>query len=164
MATNPSEAEVRAHAFSAEDALIIRRIAGAIIGPSAEHSLPGANDEAIAARILRDGAKHERAIHAAIRDFAGDATARVGLQAFNEAEFSGKLRSFLNIRPAFGSLMIWLVAEAYYQDERVLRSIGMEARPPFPKGHVVEPSDWSLLEPVKRMGRIFRDPPPRRDS
>ena len=161
MAANPSEAAGREHSFSPEDVVIIRRIAGAIIGPSDEHGLPGANDEAITCRILQDGAKHEQAIHAAILEFAGEGTARMRLEGLGEAEFAESLRTFMSSRPAFAGLMIWLVAEAYYQDERVLESLGMEARPPFPKGHVVEQGDWSLLEPVKRMERLYREPPPK---
>jgi hypothetical protein len=161
MAANPLSAADRPHPFSPEDALIIRRMAGAIIGPSAEYGLPGADDMAIARGILHQGAKHERAIHAAIGEFAGDVTARARLQALGEAEFSETLRRFMSTRPAFRGLMIWLVAQSYYRDERVLKSIGMEARPPFPKGHVVEPGDWSLLEPVKRKARLYRDPPPK---
>jgi hypothetical protein len=41
----------------------------------------------------------------------------------------------------------------------VMRSIGMEARPPFPKGHELEQGDWSLLEPVRARGRIWRRVP-----
>lgn len=39
----------------------------------------------------------------------------------------------------------------------VLRSLDMEPRPPFPKGFAVEQGDWSLLEPVKRRGRLYRE-------
>ena len=28
-----------------------------------------------------------------------------------------------------------------------VRSLGLEPRPPFPKGHVLEDGDWSLLDP-----------------
>ena len=31
-----------------------------------------------------------------------------------------------------------------------------DARPPFPKGFDVEQGDWSLLDPVKRRGTIYR--------
>ena len=44
-----------------------------------------------------------------------------------------------------------------YRDDRVLRSLGMEPRPPFPKGFEVEQGDWSLLEPVKRRGKLYRE-------
>jgi hypothetical protein len=44
----------------------------------------------------------------------------------------------------------------YYRDDRVMRSLGQEPRSPFPKGHVVEQGDWSLLDPVKARKPFYR--------
>jgi hypothetical protein len=49
-----------------------------------------------------------------------------------------------------------VVLLCYYRDDRVMRSLGQEPRPPFPKGHVVEQGDWSLLDPVKRRAPFYR--------
>ena len=48
---------------------------------------------------------------------------------------------------------------SYYQHDRVLEALGMEARPPFPKGYEVPPGDLSLLDPVRERGAIYRDAP-----
>jgi hypothetical protein len=45
----------------------------------------------------------------------------------------------------------------YYQQDRVLEGLGMEARPPFPTGYRVEQGDLSLLKPVIARGKIYRD-------
>jgi hypothetical protein len=45
----------------------------------------------------------------------------------------------------------------YYQQDRVLEGLGMEARPPYPKGYQVEQGDLSLLNPVIARGKIYRD-------
>ena len=42
-----------------------------------------------------------------------------------------------------------IVLLCYYRDDRVMLSLGMEPRPQFPKGHVVEQGDWSLLDQVR---------------
>jgi hypothetical protein len=47
----------------------------------------------------------------------------------------------------------------YYQQDRVLEALGMEARPPYPKGYQVEQGDLSLLKPVIARGKIYRDAP-----
>lgn len=47
----------------------------------------------------------------------------------------------------------------YYQDHRVLEALGMEARPPFPKGYEVPAGDLSLLAPVRERGAIYREAP-----
>ncbi|MFZ2007092.1 MAG: hypothetical protein WB697_09950, partial [Stellaceae bacterium] len=42
-----------------------------------------------------------------------------------------------------------VVLQCYYRDDRVVRSLGLEPRPPYPKGHVLPDGDWSLLDPVR---------------
>jgi hypothetical protein len=37
-----------------------------------------------------------------------------------------------------------------------MQSLGLEPRPPFPKGHVVEQGDWSLLDPVRARPPMYR--------
>ena len=52
--------------------------------------------------------------------------------------------------------LVSIIAQCYYRDDRVMRSLEMEPRSPFPQGFEVEQGDWSLLDPVKRRGRIYR--------
>ncbi len=159
MAANPSDATAAKHPFSDEEVRFLRRIADAVIPASMEWDVPGAGDAAILARILAKGAVSERAIREALGALAGTPAERAALLALGEAEFAERFRAFAAGRPTFAGLVSWLVAAAYYQDPRVLRSLGMEARPPFPQGHVAPLSDWSLLEPVKRRGKMYRDVP-----
>ena len=49
-----------------------------------------------------------------------------------------------------------VVLQCYYRDDRVLRSLGLELRAPFPKGYPLEQGDWSLLEPVKARPSMWR--------
>ena len=44
----------------------------------------------------------------------------------------------------------------YYQQDRVLEAIGVEARAPYPQGFEVVSGDLSLLDPVRRRGTIYR--------
>ena len=48
---------------------------------------------------------------------------------------------------------------SYYQDDRVLAALGMEARAPFPTGYEVPSGDLSLLAPVRGRGTIYREAP-----
>ena len=50
-----------------------------------------------------------------------------------------------------------IILQCYYRDDRVMRSLGMEPRPPYPKGFEVEQGDWSLLETVRSRPRMWRD-------
>ena len=55
--------------------------------------------------------------------------------------------------------LVRVVLQCYYRDDRVLRSLGLELRAPFPKGHVLPEGDWSLLDPVRaRAGSLRRAP------
>jgi len=45
----------------------------------------------------------------------------------------------------------------YYQDDKVVIALGMEARPPFPKGNDVVSGDLSLLDPVREKKQIYKD-------
>ena len=49
------------------------------------------------------------------------------------------------------------VLQCYYRDDRVLRSLGLELRAPFPKGYTLEQGDWSLLDAVRGRPRMWRD-------
>ena len=50
-----------------------------------------------------------------------------------------------------------VTARCYYRDDRVMRAIGMEVRPPFPLGFEVKQGDWSLLDRYGRAERAYRD-------
>jgi len=38
-------------------------------------------------------------------------------------------------------------------------ALGLEARPPFPKGYVLEQGDWSLLDAVRKRAPFWRKVP-----
>lgn len=50
-----------------------------------------------------------------------------------------------------------LVLLCCYRDDRVMRPLDMELRPPFPGGFTVEQGDRSLLDPVRGRAKLWRD-------
>jgi hypothetical protein len=132
----------------------LRCLAGMIIPSSAKYGVPGADDDAIFADIVnsigRDH-KHVRAALTLLHTLAGGAF--VELDAVRRVEVAAKLRAAGN--PAVG-VLTRIVLLCYYRDDRVMISLGMEARPPFPKGHVIEQGDWSLLDQVRTRRPIWR--------
>ncbi len=129
-------------------------IAAMIVPASAEYGVPGADDPAIQADILstlgRDQAHVEQALDLAAGMAGGplaalDEPARDALAARLQTEGG----------PAVATLTR-VVLQCYYRDDRVLLSLGMEPRAPFPKGYTLEQGDWSLLEPVKAMKPFWR--------
>ena len=80
--------------------------------------------------------------------------------AFAHLTESGRIRVMDEIRsaePGFLKDLALQTATRYYQDDRVLRALGMEARPPFPKGYEIVSGDLSLLDPVRKRGKLYRD-------
>ena len=58
--------------------------------------------------------------------------------------------------PSFMRTLAIQTVTCYYQHDRVLEAIGVEARPPFPKGYEVPSGDLTLLDPVRKRGRVWR--------
>ena len=80
--------------------------------------------------------------------------------AFAHLTESDRIRVMDEIRsaePGFLKDLALQTATRYYQDDRVLRALGMEARPPFPKGYEIVSGDLSLLDPVRKRGKLYRD-------
>ena len=50
-----------------------------------------------------------------------------------------------------------IILQCYYRDDRVMRSLDMEVRPPFPIGFELEQGDWSLLDPVRVRPKLYRE-------
>ena len=140
--------------LTAEQIRELRALAGSIIPPSATYGVPGADDEKIFNDILnsleRDRDDICRAL-AQLVTLAGGAFA--DLEPARRAEVAATFRE-MGAAPL--AALVRVVLLCYYRDDRVMRSLGQEPRPPFPKGHVVEQGDWSLLEPVRRRPRLYR--------
>jgi hypothetical protein len=60
--------------------------------------------------------------------------------------------------PGFLPVLCVLTYSAYYRDLRVLEALGHPARPPYPLGYEVPPSDFTLLDAVRRRPPFYRMP------
>jgi hypothetical protein len=129
-------------------------IAGFIIPASDEFDVPGADDPRIQADMVatlgRDVTLVREALDQLVRlaggPFAGLDPARREAVAMELREAGG---------PAVAALTR-VVLQCYYRDDRVVRSLGLEPRPPYPKGHELPDGDWSLLDPVRARPPFWR--------
>ena len=132
----------------------LRLLAGMIIPASAVYDVPGADDEKIFADILRSLERDRDDVRRALSHLAA-----IGGCAFADLEVENRARTATAFREVGGApltALVRVVLLCYYRDDRVMRSLGQEARPPFPKGHVVEQGDWSLLDPVRARAPMYR--------
>ncbi len=131
-----------------------RCLAGMIIPASTKYDVPGADDPTIFADIIAS-LGHEagsvRTALATLRSLAGGPFP--GLDPSRRTEVAARLRAEGGVPLG---VLTRIVILCYYRDERVMLSLGLEPRAPFPKGHVVEQGDWSLLDPVRARKPFWR--------
>jgi len=125
----------------------LRNLAAMIIPASEEYKVPGADDPAIQGDMLatlgRDTAQVVRAL---------DHLARLAGKPLADLDPAGRdtvAQEFRASGGAAAATLVRVVLQCYYRDDRVLRSLGLELRAPFPQGYTLEQGDWSLLDPVK---------------
>ncbi|WP_158667918.1 hypothetical protein [Bradyrhizobium guangdongense] len=133
----------------------LRVVAGMIIPASDEYKVPGADDAAIQADIQATLGRDSKLVVAALEHLARLAGGPLAeLDAGRRDAVAQEFRKHGGVAAA---TLVRVVLQCYYRDDRVLRSLGLEPRAPFPKGHVLPDGDWSLLDPVKaRAGTLRR--------
>ncbi|HEX7938448.1 MAG TPA: gluconate 2-dehydrogenase subunit 3 family protein [Gemmatimonadaceae bacterium] len=127
-----------------------------VVPPDTERGLPGAADTAFAK--YAEGAD----IIAMVRDGVSqlqreaDAQFKTGFARLNTAQQADLVKSIERTNAAFFRPFMRHVVQCYYQDDRVLKGIGVEPRPPFPDGFTVAEGDLTLLEPVVERDPLYR--------
>jgi len=145
-----------AHELTATQRNDLRTIAAMIVPASDEYKVPGADDPAIQADMLatlgRDTALVAQALDLLAR-LAGEPLAQ--LEPARRDAVAKEFRA----SGAAAATLVRVVLQCYYRDDRVLRSLGLELRAPFPQGYTLEQGDWSLLDPAKaRPAKLRRAP------
>jgi len=133
-----------------------------IIPPSADGRLPGAGQLGVSGYV--DGAV--RAMPA-VREMIVQSVA-----ALDEIAVRRTGRRFATLEPpdriaalddlaasehAFPPVLVLHAYAGYYQEPAVLAALGLEPRPPHPAGYATIEGDLTLLEPVRRRARMYRD-------
>lgn len=132
----------------------LRAVAAMIIPASSEYNVPGADDAAIQADMLATLGRDTPAVSAALDHLAR--LAGQPLAKLDAAQREAVAKEFRASGGAAAATLVRVVLQCYYRDDRVLRSLGLELRPPFPKGYELEQGDWSLLDPVKARPSTLR--------
>ena len=134
-----------------------RCIAGIMIPASAEFGVPGADDPAIFADIEKSVGRDFSDMRAALAAIAAIAGGKLSAQT--DARRESVAEEFRSRNVDLATTMGRVILQCYYRDDRVVRSLGLEPRAPFPKGHTLEQGDWSLLDPVRARPKMWRDAP-----
>jgi hypothetical protein len=125
----------------------LRTVAAMIVPASDEYKVPGADDAAIQADILKTLGRDTEQVAKALDHLAR--LAGGSLAALDSARRDVVAKEFRATGGAAAATLVRVVLQCYYRDDRVLRSLGLELRAPFPQGYVLAEGDWALLDPVK---------------
>ena len=135
----------------------LRSVAAMIVPASEEYKVPGADDPAIQADMLATLGRDTALVAQAL-----DHLARLAGQPLAELDTAKReviANEFRATGGAAAATLVRVVLQCYYRDERVLRSLGLELRAPFPKGYTLKEGDWALLDPVRvRPAQLRRAP------
>ncbi|MET3844571.1 hypothetical protein [Bradyrhizobium sp. OAE829] len=125
----------------------LRIVAAMIVPASDEYKVPGADDPAVQADMLATLGRDTALVAQALDHLAR--LAGKPLAELDPARRDAVAQEFRASGGAAAATLVRVVLQCYYRDDRVLRSLGLELRAPFPQGYTLEQGDWSLLDPVK---------------
>lgn len=133
----------------------LRRLVGIMMPTNTDYCTPGADDETIFADIVCSLGRDRDAVRQALAqlrklangDFAKLDDIKAEMAAMALLDRTGPLITALGRA----------VLQCYYRDDRVMMSLGLEPRAPFPKGHALDQGDWTLLDAVRGRPKMWRD-------
>jgi hypothetical protein len=135
----------------------LRVVAAMIVPASTEYNVPGADDPAIQADMIATLGRDTDIVRAALDHLAQ--LAGKPMADLEQARRAAVAREFRASGGNAAATLTRVVLQCYYRDDRVVRSLGLELRPPFPKGYGLEQGDWSLLDPVRARAPMWRRAP-----
>jgi hypothetical protein len=141
--------------LTASECRDLRRIAGLMIPASTDFAVPGADDALIMDDVIRSLDRDA----GDVRDALGELSMTAGgaFADLDDARADSVAEAFLARGDRAVTTLGRVILQCYYRDDRVLQALGLEARAPFPKGHVLEQGDWSLLDAVRDRPLLWRD-------
>jgi hypothetical protein len=133
-----------------------------IIPPRADGKLPGAGELGVVAYVEK-ALRQMPVLKPAIVQGLGvleDASRRRRSDSFAALTKQARLDVLGEIQTLdadFVPTLTFLAFAGYYHDGRVVETLGIEPRPPHPAGYEMPPNDLSLLDQVRRRGKMYRD-------
>ena len=150
-----------APALSDDQARVLAAVLDTLIPPSEDGRLPGAGELGLAVYV-------EQALQQApallplitrglaILDDLARPASPAGFAALPQPGRAELLTRLSESDPGFLPGLLYHTYAGYYQSPRVVEALGLEARPPYPEGYAMEPTDFRLLDAVRRRPKLYR--------
>lgn len=147
--------------FSEDQRRAINDVLDGIIPRSDDGRLPGAGELDLAAAAEKAVAQNPGmrvVLDQGLQTLADIVRDRgvASLGAAGAAERAEMMKQLESRDAGFLMTLMFVAYASYYHHPRVLEGLGLEPRPPHPQGYEMKPHDLSLLEAVKRRGKLFR--------
>ena len=126
----------------------------AIIPASPDGRFPGAGELGIAETIEREVPQLAPLVSKALAelDEIAGASGAAGFAALGAAARAEALRLHAGREPGFLPGLVFQTYTRYYSAPRVVEALGLEPRPPYPKGYEMEQPDLEALLATVRSG------------
>jgi hypothetical protein len=117
--------------------------------------LPGAGGLGLSEFLERSAAGDPE-----LREALADVLARLAGEGFAGLPAPARiarLQALAQAAPGAFRQLVVHTYRGYYCHPRVTETLGLEARPPFPRGYSVPATDFSILDPVRRIEKLYRE-------
>lgn len=125
-----------------------------LLPPRDDGRLPGAG--ALGLTDAVDTATRALPLRPAIAAALASLAAR-DFSAQSQPEKLARLQALAQEAPAVFQALLAQAYGAYYTQPSVVETLGLPPRPPFPRGYDVSPTDFSVLDPVRRRAKLYRE-------
>ena len=147
--------------FTDDEERALSAVLDEIIPPSSDGRFPGAGELGLA-RYIEQTQRRNPDLRpviqqglSAIDDLACSRSPQ-GFSALSKQDRLEVLNELASTQPGFFPSLIFHTYVGYYQNGRVVEALGLEARPPFPKGYEMEANDLTLLDGVRQRPKLYR--------
>ena len=144
--------------FPAAQRALLNRLLGLMIPASADGRLPSAAGLELYADAGRLGEPMIALFGQGLASLDAQSRA-LHREGFVDLDDDRAMALVDDVRPGLASFFGAFVTQSaarYYQHDRVVEALGLEARAPWPQGHQVVEGDWSLLDPVRARKPFYR--------
>ena len=144
--------------LAAEAKRVLSGVLDQLIPARPDAELPGAGELGVGEVVIRAQGDALPVLAAVLGELDAQASSR-GAADFTELpdeERATLLDEVATRNPGFLPGLVFHAYTAYYQQPRVVEALGLEARPPHPKGYELEMGDLGLLDPVRERKGLYR--------
>ncbi len=145
--------------LAADAKRVLSSVLDQLIPERLDVELPGAGELGVGEVVIRAQGDALPALKAVLCELDAQATSggAADFSALPHEERAALLAEVDAANPGFLPGLIFHAYTAYYQQPRVVEALGLEARPPYPKGYELEMGDLGLLDPVRERKGLYRE-------